>query len=220
VVRLGRIWLAWRMTASMIIGFVGLSLLLAMTPGPDTFLVLRFSLQNSRSGLAAATGSALGSLVWAFAVAVGLASLLEQSATAYRIVKIAGGLYLIYLGLRLLLRRRREAASDLSDRSAPAQTPVAAFGSGLLSCSLNPKVGLFFLAIVPQFVPPHASMFTSVLTLGVIDTVVAFGWLMIIVLIAARAVLWLRRPRITSALSRISATILTTFGLATLVSAE
>ena len=90
----------------MIIAFIGLCLVLAMTPGPDTFLVLRFSLQDSRAGLAAAAGSALGSMVWAFAIAAGLASLLEESATAYRIVKIAGGLYLIYLGLRVLLRRR------------------------------------------------------------------------------------------------------------------
>jgi threonine/homoserine/homoserine lactone efflux protein len=81
----------------MIIAFVGLSLLLAVTPGPDTFLVLRFSLQGSRSGVAAVAGVALGSLLWALAVAIGLASLLEQSATAYRVVKIAGGKYLIYL---------------------------------------------------------------------------------------------------------------------------
>jgi threonine/homoserine/homoserine lactone efflux protein len=208
------------MTASMIITFAGLCLLLAMTPGPDTFLVLRFSLQNSRSGLAAATGSALGSLLWASAVAIGLASLLEQSATAYRVVKIAGGLYLIYLGLRVLLRRRQEAASDPPESQSRRQTPVAAFGSGLLSCSLNPKVGLFFLAIVPQFVPPHSSMFTAVLTLGMIDTVVAFGWLVVIVLAAGRAVVWLRRPRITTLLTRISAAVLTAFGLATLASAE
>ena len=67
----------------MIIAFVGLSLLLAMTPGPDTFLVLRFSLRDTKSGLAAAAGSALGSLLWAFAVAVGLASLLEQIGRAH-----------------------------------------------------------------------------------------------------------------------------------------
>jgi threonine/homoserine/homoserine lactone efflux protein len=208
------------MTASMIIGFVGLSLLLAMTPGPDTFLVLRFSLQNSRSGLAAAAGSALGSLFWAFAVAVGLASLLEQSATAYRMVKIAGGIYLIYLGVRALLRRQRETASDLSEPSARRQAPLAAFGSGLLSCSLNPKVGLFFLAIVPQFVPPNSSLFSSVLTLGVIDTVVAFAWLLVIVFVAARGVGWLRRPRVTKLLDRASAGVLTAFGIATVASAE
>jgi len=125
----------------MIMAFVGLSLLLAMTPGPDTFLVLRFSLRNAKSGMAAAAGSALGSLFWAFAVAVGLASLLEQSATAYRIVKIAGGLYLIYLGLRVLLRRQQQAASTAAEHSTQIQSPAAAFGSGLLSCALNPKVG-------------------------------------------------------------------------------
>ena len=204
----------------MIMAFVGLSLLLAMTPGPDTFLVLRFSLRDAKSGIAAAAGSALGSLLWAFAVAVGLASLLEQSATAYRIVKIAGGLYLIYLGLRVLLRRRQEATSNFTQPTTGKQAPAAAFGSGLMSCALNPKVGLFFLAIVPQFVPSHASLFATVLTLGVIDTAVAFVWLLVIASLAARAVTWLRRPRVTTLLNRISAAILTTFGVATVASAE
>ena len=204
----------------MIMAFVGLSLLLAMTPGPDTFLVLRFSLRDAKSGIAAAAGSALGSLLWAFAVAVGLASLLEQSATAYRIVKIAGGLYLIYLGLRVLLRRRQEATSNFTQPTTGKQAPAAAFGSGLMSCALNPKVGLFFLAIVPQFVPPHASLFATVLTLGVIDTAVAFVWLLVIASLAARAVTWLRRPRVTTILNRVTAAILTTFGVATLASAE
>ena len=208
------------MTASMIIAFVGLSLLLAMTPGPDTFLVLRFSLRDTKSGLAAAAGSALGSLLWAFAVAVGLASLLEQSATAYRIVKIAGGLYLIYLGLRVLLRRQQQVASTPSEHQTAGQSAAPAFGSGLLSCTLNPKVGLFFLAIVPQFVPPDGPLFATVLTLGVIDTVVAFGWLVVITFLAARAVIWLRRPRVTTLLNRLSAAILTTFGVVTIASAE
>ena len=91
----------------MIMAFVGLSLLLAMTPGPDTFLVLRFSLRDAKSGIAAAAGSALGSLLWAFAVAVGLASLLEQSAD------------------RVPDRQdRRRAVFDLS-RSSGAATPPA-----------------------------------------------------------------------------------------------
>ncbi|MFL6046520.1 MAG: LysE family translocator [Propionibacteriaceae bacterium] len=208
------------MTAPMIIAFIGLCLVLAMTPGPDTFLVLRFSLQGSRAGLAAAAGSALGSMVWAFAIAAGLASLLEESATAYRIVKIVGGLYLIYLGLRVLLRRRRAVASDLSERPKRGHPVVAAFGSGVLSCALNPKVGLFFLAIVPQFVAPHSAVFSAFLTLGAIDTAVAFVWLVVIATIAARAVVWLRRPRVTAVLNRVTAGVLTAFGLATVASAE
>jgi threonine/homoserine/homoserine lactone efflux protein len=149
-----------------------------------------------------------------------LASLLEQSATAYRVVKIAGGLYLIYLGLRALLRRRHDVSSDLSERPKPAQTSISAFGSGLLSCALNPKVGLFFLAIVPQFVPPHSSLFTTVLTLGVIDTAVAFAWLLVIAFFVARAVGWLRRPRMVTLLNRVSAAVLAAFGVVTVARAE
>jgi len=189
-----------------------------MTPGPDTFLVLRFSLQNRRSGLAAATGSALGSLLWALAVAVGLASLLEQSATAYRIVKIAGGLYLIYLGLRVLLRRRREAASDLSDRSAPAQRPVAAFGSGLLSCSLNPKVGLFYLAVVPQFIPHGGNTLDTAMVLGAIESAIGFLYLAAVAVAAAKAMAWLQRPRVSSWLERGSSGIIAALGLGVLAS--
>ena len=204
----------------MIIAFIGLCVVLAMTPGPDTLLVLRFSLQDSRAGLAAAAGSALGSMVWAFAIAVGLASLLEESATAYRIVKIAGGLYLIYLGLCVLLDRRDTMASDPSKRPAGRHSAVAAFGSGLLSCVLNPKVGLFFLAIVPQFVAPDSAVFASFLTLGVIDTAVAFVWLVVIAFIAAGAVAWLRRPGVTAMLTRVNAGVLAAFGIATVASAE
>lgn len=203
----------------MIIAFAGLSLLLAMTPGPDTFLVLRFSLQGSRRGVAAVTGVALGSLLWALAVAAGLASLLEHSAAAYRIVKIAGGLYLIYLGLHILLSRRNTVAPEPAERQARTQSPVAALGSGLFSCALNPKVGLFF-AIVPQFVPPHSSLFTTVLTLGAIDAVIGFAWLVVLAFIAARAVAWLRRPRVTAVLNRVNAGVLTAFGVATVASAE
>jgi threonine/homoserine/homoserine lactone efflux protein len=81
-------------------------------------------------------------------------------------------------------------------------------------------VGLVFLAIVPQFVPPDGPLFATVLTLGVIDTVVAFGWLVVITFLAARAVIWLRRPRVTTLLNRLSAAILTTFGVVTIASAE
>jgi threonine/homoserine/homoserine lactone efflux protein len=90
----------------------------------------------------------------------------------------------------------------------------------VLSCVLNPKVGLFFLAIVPQFVAPGLAVFASFLTLGVIDTAVAFVWLVVIAFIAARAVAWLRRPRVTAMLNRVSAAVLTAFGIATVASAE
>lgn len=127
--------LADAVTASAVLGFVGLSLRLAMAPGPDTFMVLRYSLRGRRAGLAAAAGPALGSLVWAAVVAVGLASLLEQSASAYRVVKIAGGLYLMHLGLRALLQRYSDHASRDDTDEPPVRSPSvwAALRAGLLS---------------------------------------------------------------------------------------
>src|SRR6478752_4021736 len=143
------------MTALSILAFAGLCLVLALTPGPDTFLVLRYSMGRARDGFAAAAGCAIGSLVWAALVAVGLATLLEQSAELFRVVKIVGGLYLIYLGVAAFVATRRSAkaasaAADVSEAVAgeSAAPPTARRRStssllaGLLSTLLNPKVGL------------------------------------------------------------------------------
>lgn len=82
-------------TFTLLCSFAALCLLLSLTPGPDIFLVLRYSMGGVRPGLAAAIGSALGGIVWAVVVAAGLATLLEQSATAYRALKVIGGIYLV-----------------------------------------------------------------------------------------------------------------------------
>ena len=83
------------MTPVTLLAFAGLCLLLSVTPGPDTFLVLRISLRSAGAGIAAALGSAVASLVWAALVGVGLAAVLEDSAEVFRWLKIAGGLYLL-----------------------------------------------------------------------------------------------------------------------------
>jgi len=115
------------MTAATLLSFAGVCLLLALMPGPDSFLVLRYSIGGTRPGVAAAIGVAIGSLFWAVVVALGVAALLEQSASAYRVVKIAGGLYLLYLGVRALLRRRA-AGPRRRDRSRPRPAPRSAPG--------------------------------------------------------------------------------------------
>lgn len=204
------------MDLSLLLGFAGLCVLLALMPGPDTFLVLRFSLGGTRTGLAAAVGSATGSLLWALAVAAGLATLLEQSAEAYRVVKIAGGLYLLWLGLRALLRRR--GGLDEVEGTYGAR-PVAAMRAGLLSNVLNPKVGLFFVAVVPQFLPGHDASLGATLVLGAIFAAVGFAYFALIATVAGRAIAWLRRPRVRQAVDRGTAGIIATLGVSTLVSA-
>lgn len=202
------------MSLPLLLSFAGLCLVLALTPGPDTFLVLRYSITGARAGLAAALGSALGGIAWAVVVAAGLATLLEQSATAYRALKIIGGVYLLYLGVRALWDRRRGA--DTTETAATAELAPAptrsALLAGLLSCVFNPKVGLFYLAVLPQFMTEVT--FGNTLVLGAIESSIAAVEMAVLAVAAARAVTLLRRPTVRDRLERISAGILATLGVA------
>lgn len=207
------------MTALSILAFAGLCLVLALTPGPDTFLVLRYSMGRARDGFAAAAGCAIGSLVWAALVAVGLAALLEQSAELFRIVKIVGGLYLLYLGVMAFLATRRSVRREQQGEAAvpePRRRSSSSLVAGLLSTMLNPKVGLFFLAVVPQFVSAHAG-FGETMLLGAVDAVVGGLYVVVVTVLASRLVAWLRRPRVTRTLERVSAGVLAALGIGTVV---
>jgi threonine/homoserine/homoserine lactone efflux protein len=214
-------WLNRTMTLGSLAAFIGLCVVLALTPGPDSFLVLRYSLSNVQAGLSAALGSSLGSIFWAALVGIGLAALLEQSAEAYRMVKIIGGLYLIYLGISAFVHSRRShpAPQERDARGTGGQLR-SSFFAGLVSCLLNPKVGLFFLAVVPQFLPPGGASFGLTMMLGIIDFAISLIYLSVLSFVATRAVLWLKRPTVAKALERTSAGILTALGLGTAVSAN
>ncbi|RDI47099.1 LysE family translocator [Nocardia mexicana] len=209
-------------SVSLLLGFIGLCVLLALTPGPDTFLVLRFSIAGRRPGIAAALGSALGGIVWAVVVAAGVAALLEQSATAYRVMKVIGGIYLVYLGIRTLVEHRRKRAAGtggVEPGSAPPRAAAvrSAFVAGLVSCLFNPKVGLFYLAVLPQFLTEVT--FANALTLGAIESTIAAIEMVLLAAAAARAVALLRRPRVRDRLEQISAGVLAALGIGTAASA-
>lgn len=203
------------MTLSLLLSFAGVCFLLAILPGPDSFLVLRYSIGGLKPGIAAAMGVAIGGLFWAVLVAVGLAAIVEQSATAYRVVKILGGLYLLYLGVKAIRARRKKkvAGEPLMPVAASAWS---AFGAGVLSCALNPKVGLFYLAVVPQFLT--VVTFTGAMTLGLVEVVVAALVMGVFSVLASRAVALLRRPAVTDWIDRISAGILVALGVGTVAS--
>ncbi|GAA1439677.1 LysE family translocator [Leifsonia poae] len=202
------------MTAASILAFAGLCAVLALTPGPDTFLILRYSLVRMRAGIAASIGSAIGSLIWAAAVAFGLAALLEQSAEAYRIIKIVGGLYLVYLGVSAFLASRRGAGR--LELEPPRVRLHSSLIAGAVSTLLNPKVGLFFLAVAPQFIPQDGAAIGNTMLLGAVDALVALVYLAVVSVLASRAVVWLRRPRVTKTLERVSAGILAALGVGTI----
>lgn len=130
--------------------FLAASILLNLTPGTDTFYLLGRTLSQGRSaGMASALGIASGALLHTVAAALGLSALLAASATAFLAIKLAGAAYLIYLGAQMLLTRRRSTALA-ADFSSSALFEV--YRQGMLTNLLNPKVALFFLAFLPQFI--------------------------------------------------------------------
>jgi threonine/homoserine/homoserine lactone efflux protein len=133
--------------------FIAAGLLLNITPGPDTlYIVGRSGLQGWRGGAVAALGIGAGSLVHTLAAAVGLSALLAASATAFTILKWLGAAYLVYVGISLFMAR----TAIQPDKSMQAAALRTVFLQGFLTNVLNPKVALFFLAFLPQFVDPAA----------------------------------------------------------------
>ncbi|NPU11073.1 LysE family translocator [Bradyrhizobium sp. 83012] len=180
-------------------------LLLNMTPGPDTAYIVGRSAQIGwRGGAAAAFGISTGCLVHVFGSAIGLSAVLTASATAFAVVKWAGAAYLVYLGLTQLLARRPNAAESGIEPAVPVITLSQVFWQGALTNILNPKVAMFFLAFLPQFVAAEApNKALAFLLLGTIFIVNSTIWCLGVAVIAARtarrvrgssaALLWLNR---------------------------
>lgn len=152
-------------SASVVTAFAVASLALLLIPGPAVLYILNRSVSDGREvGLAAVAGVELGNLVHALAAAAGLSAVLATSATAFNTVKWLGAGYLVYVGLRTLFRP--VAAID-PDRAGVSIR--RAFGQGVVVNVLNPKVALFFLSFLPQFIrPEHGSAGRQALVLGLL----------------------------------------------------
>lgn len=131
------------------------AILLNLTPGPDTAYILGRSVAQGRTaGVASAFGITVGSLCHTCAAALGLSAFLATSAWAFGAVKMVGGAYLIFLGIKLILEEGEQFRMRAGFRHTSGG---AAFRQGILTNILNPKVALFFLAFLPQFIDPHSS---------------------------------------------------------------
>jgi threonine/homoserine/homoserine lactone efflux protein len=173
--------------------FVASGLLLNMTPGPDTLYILgRTATHGFRGGSLAALGIGAGTFVHTFAAAAGLSALLAASATAFTVVKWVGAAYLAYVGITMLMTRvaKESRASPLPQSRAsplPRQASLRqVFVQGFLTNVLNPKVALFFLAFLPQFVDPHApSKAFAFVFLGIVFNVNGTLWNLLVAWSAA-----------------------------------
>ena len=150
--------------------FVLAGLLLNITPGPDMLYIAgRTASQGFRSGLAAVMGINVGCLVHTFAAAIGLSAILTASAEAFFLVKLVGAAYLVYVGITLIIEKQNNGAAMQISSSLPSKTTHQAFWQGFLTNVLNPKVALFFLAFLPQFISTDsASKPAAFVLLGVI----------------------------------------------------
>jgi threonine/homoserine/homoserine lactone efflux protein len=160
--------------------FLATGLALNLTPGPDMlYVAARAASEGRAAGVASALGIAAGTLVHIALVALGLTALLNAVPVAYTVVRLAGAAYLVYLGVRALLR-----PSLLAERTLTPASRWVVFRQGVVTNVLNPKVALFFLAFLPQFVDPaHGDAGLQVLALGLlfdtsgtlVNLAVAFG---------------------------------------------
>jgi RhtB (resistance to homoserine/threonine) family protein len=196
--------------------FIGVAVLLIVIPGPDTAVLTKNVLVHGRrAGLGTAFGVGAGLSMWTVASAVGLASLVRASAVAYTALKLVGAVYLIWLGVQALRAAGQERSSESVApewRRSPLGA-VAGFRQGLLSDLANPKIGVFFTSLLPQFVSPGHAHLLPFLILGSIFVVMTIAWLCAYALAAAGVAQTLLRPRVQAAMDRITGVVLIAIGL-------
>ena len=190
------------------LAFLAVGAVALLVPGPDTFVVMRTALADgARAGTWAAAGSATGNVVWGAASAVGVAALLAASGAAFSVLKLAGAAYLVFVGVQAL----RAAARGDSLAGDDAIDSGAAFRRGLMSDLLNVKVGLFWTALVPQFVTADSSALLPA-AMVVAMSAMAFAWLTGYAHLAARLSRTLKRRRSSQAVNGTVGAVLLVLG--------
>ncbi|MGF0116306.1 LysE family translocator [Promicromonospora sp. Marseille-Q5078] len=197
--------------------------LLTLVPGLDTALVLRSTVTRSRShGFAALLGIQVGTLVWGAAAAGGAAALLAASQTAYRVLTLAGAAYMVWMGASMLWRSfhaPRDASDDV-DVPLPVGGRGRDFALGLSTNLMNPKVGVFYVAVIPQFVPDGVNPMLMGLLLALVHCVLGTAWLSVVVLGAGWAGPRLRRSSAVRWVDRVTGGVLVLVGARLAVSAR
>lgn len=198
--------------------FVATGVLLNLTPGQDTFYILGSSIaQGRRIGVASALGISAGCIVHTLAAAVGLSAILATSAGAFIAVKLAGAAYLVYLGIRFLVAP--PYATSSSGRTASSHA-WKAFWQGIVTNVLNPKVALFFLAFLPQFIDPESpAKIAAFLALGFTFVATGTVWCLILATAAARVRgFFAGHPKAFTRLSQAAGTVFVLLGVRLAVS--
>ena len=200
--------------AAAVAGFAVVAAALTITPGLDTALVLRAALtRGRREAMATAAGIVAGLFVWGAAAAVGVSALLAASATAFDVLRYAGAAYLVGYGVRLLVAAARHRPDGDRPASDVPGSALRAARAGLLTNLLNPKVGVFYVALLPQFVPAGSDPLPVGLLLAAVHGALSAVWFLLLIALATALSRWLRRPTTVRVIDGVTGTALVGFGV-------
>lgn len=207
------------MIDSQVLAFTGIAFLLTITPGVDTMLVLRSVFaRGQRSGLMTSFGICCGVFIHASLSAVGISIILVRSAAAFETVKLIGVVYLVYLGIQSIRQVviSHSNVSKIKHSQSIRNKPVnqrRAYLEGLLTNLLNPKVAVFYLAFLPQFISPGDPVFLKSILLAGIHFVLAMLWFSFVIFMLGKIKGLLTSPRIQQRMEAVTGVILIAFGL-------
>lgn len=184
--------------------------LIVLLPGPDTLVVVRSILRGGRRrALATAAGILTGLAVWVSAAAFGLSAMLRASHLGYEVLKIAGAIYLVWLGVQALRLRSTDTAALPTGRGLVG----TGYRAGLLTDLLNPKVGVFFVTFLPGFVPHGYPVGAASLAFGAVFIVETALYCVALIALAGRVTTWLHTPRLRRRLDTATGAVLIGFGV-------
>jgi threonine/homoserine/homoserine lactone efflux protein len=198
------------------LAFLAVAAVLIVTPGPDTALTIRNALIGGRrGGILTGAGVATGQVIWALATCLGIDALLQAYQPAYVALKLAGAAYLIYLGAHSLLSAFRNRGSIDPPHGTPARRRIGsrAYRQGVLSNLGNPKMAVFFVSLLPQFVATGTDTFFALLALGLTFSAMTFAWLTAYSFVIAKAGNVFRRSIVRRGLDGLTGAVLIAVGL-------
>lgn len=198
-----------RSISAALLAYTVAAALLTVTPGLDTALVLRTAAREGpRRAMWCGLGIVMGCLIWAVIVAGGLSALLVASESAYNALRWIGAAYLLYVGIKLL----RQPRDSFVNETVPANRGRGAFARGALTNLLNPKVGIFYVSFLPQFVPSGVSVAPFTLLLGTIHGLLGMVWFSALIAATRPLTQWLRRASVVRWLDRTTGGVFVVFG--------
>ncbi|MFD9221795.1 LysE family translocator [Streptomyces sp. NPDC060064] len=198
---------------AQLVAFTGVAAGMVAMPGADFTVVVRNALASRRAGVACAVGVAGGLLVHTALAVAGLAAVLVAVPVLYRTLQIAGGAYVLYLGVRAVRGALRPQLAVQDPEARPAGGTGRSLRQGFLTNVLNPKAPVLFLSLLPQFVPDGVPVLTRTFLLAAVVVVLALLWFPLVALLVDRLGQWLRRPRTTQAVEGVTGGALTALGV-------